>query len=105
MKRTVFVMLPSPSHYMATFAYAHQLRKMGEAVAFTGTFDLRELITDEGFDFFLFEYAIEYRIKSFFSFLGMFLKSIADHSFLKRRLREFSNYVTETKRLIHYYNP
>jgi len=105
MKRTVFVMLPNPSHYMAAFGYAHQLRKTGEAVAFTGTFELRELITDEGFDFFLFEYAIEYRIKSFFSFLGMFLKSIADHSFLRRRLREFGNYTTETQRLIHYYNP
>jgi zeaxanthin glucosyltransferase len=105
MRRIVFAMLPSPSHYMAAFGYAHQLRKMGETVAFTGTFELKELITDEGFDFFLFEYAIEYRIKSFFSFLGIFFKSIADRGFLRRRLREFGNYATETRRLIRDYNP
>jgi len=105
MKRTVFVMLPSPSHYMAAFGYAHELRKTGEVVVFTGTLDSKELITDEGFEFFLFEYAIEYRIKSFFSFLGIFLKSMADHSFLKRRLREFSIYTNQAQRLIHHYHP
>lgn len=86
-------MLPFPSHILPTFALAKDWQNKSYKVVFTGTENLKNLVEEEGFEFYGFQYGSEYNISSFLAFGGLLLKTYADKSFLRQRYREF--YITQ----------
>ena len=50
MKTLLFVMLPTPSHYITSFPLAHEFEKNGFKVTFTGNADsIKVLVKQNGF--------------------------------------------------------
>ena len=101
MKTLLFIMLPTPSHYMTTFPLAHEFKKLGYNVIFSGNKDFIEnLVRLNGFTYEKMLYQtsdIIATIKYFFSFLVV---SLISKSFLFDRYREFYLNIVEAKRLI-----
>lgn len=94
----VFIILPFPSHYLACFEFAREWKERGYAVIFTGVRHHSNIVENEGFRFYPFEYLSEYTIRSVKTFMGLFLKTLVDPLFTKSRFREFirSKIVSET---------
>jgi zeaxanthin glucosyltransferase len=86
----LFVILPFPSHYYASFSLAKQWQKQGYRVVFAGTSKMKSLIEDNGFEYYCLKYAVEYSINTFRGFIGLFLKSWVDNMFVIGRFREFT---------------
>lgn len=105
MRTIIFLILPYSSHYMASFEFAKEWRNNGYRVIFTGELKLKELIEDEGFEFYEFQYLISYKIRTFKSFLGVFLKTLVDKSFIRNRYREFYSVQLSVGKLIQKYQP
>jgi zeaxanthin glucosyltransferase len=89
MKKILFLILPFPSHYTASFSFANEYKKKDFEVVFTGTISQKELIENEGFIFQEFQYTSEYSIKTFKTFLGLWIKNIVDKNFGKSIFKEF----------------
>ena len=52
MKTILFVMLPTPSHYMTSFPIAHYFKEKGFNIVFTGDQDFFEnLVKENGFNY------------------------------------------------------
>ncbi|SOE19578.1 UDP:flavonoid glycosyltransferase YjiC, YdhE family [Spirosomataceae bacterium TFI 002] len=100
MKRILFIILPSPSHYHASFSFAKKLKSEGMQISYVGTPHLEETVTKEGFHFMHWHYTSEYVIKTLKAFLGVFLKSISDKSLLETRKVDYWQNITDVRKLI-----
>jgi zeaxanthin glucosyltransferase len=89
MPTILFILLPFKSHYLATFGFANTWKNKGYNVVFTGNESLKETIEIEGFEYISFSHSVEYDIKSFKIFVGLFIKTLVDKNFTKNRFREF----------------
>ena len=105
MKNLLFIILPYPSHYYASFPLAKKLRSEGNLITYTGTPQFEKIITNEGFRFISFKYVSEYKIKTFNVFLGLLLKSILVKSFLETRRTEFLMNILNVRKLVIESNP
>lgn len=82
-------MFSSPSHYHATFSFAREWEKKDFRIVYIGTEKIRKLVEDEGFEFLLWNYTIEYYISSFKAFLGVLIKTVFDRKFTIHRYFDF----------------
>lgn len=89
MKTALFIMLPSTSHFHASFGLARHYQKLGYNIIYTGTIAYKDLIENQGFQFHLYKYCTEYFIKTTKGFIALLLKNLVDPTFLKQRYREF----------------
>lgn len=105
MPTLLFVILPYPSHYLATFCFARMWQKQNYKVVFTGNELHRSLIEKEGFDFEPFYYGSEIRVQSIRLFLGFWLKSISDKKFTKTRYKEYYSRVRVINDVVKKYQP
>ena len=105
MKNLLFIILPYPSHFYASFPLAKKLRSEGNLITYTGTPQFEKIITNEGFRFISFKYVSEYKIKTFNVFLGLLLKSILVKSFLETRRTEFLMNILNVRKLVIESNP
>ena len=102
MKTILFIMLPTPSHYMTTFPLANRFLNEGFEVIFTGDNDLLLNIVED--NDFLYQKMIYQtttlipNIKYFFSFL---IISFLSQEFLFKRYKEFYTNIMEAERLIY----
>lgn len=105
MRTIVFLMLPFPSHILPTFTFAKGWQNKGYKVIFTGIENLKNLVEDQGFEFYDFHYGSEYKISSFLVFGGLSLKTYADKSFLRQRYKEFYSSQLAIENLVLAYQP
>jgi|GEM_PF-1123621 len=90
MKKAVFLMLPTSSHYTPCFGLAHDLQAQGYEVVFLGTDAVEPLVTAHGFAFRRFNYLASYSVHTARAFLGALLLNLADRSGCRQRFREFT---------------
>jgi zeaxanthin glucosyltransferase len=100
MKKVLFVILPSPSHYHASFSYAQKLKAQGNEICYVGTPQLEDTVLKEGFGFVRWYYTSEYKIQTFKAFFGVFLKSLADKTFFAVRKKDYSKNIEDVRSLI-----
>ncbi len=98
-------MLPFPSHYMACFGYANDWKQKGWNVVFTGQPHLRQIVENEGFCFLEIDYTVEYRVKTFKAFLGLFIRAILDKKDLKVRFKNWYYTVQSIKNTVAQHKP
>lgn len=89
MKTLLFVILPYPSHYLASFGFARIWQKRGYKVVFTGLEGQRILVEKEGFDFEPMYYGHITYVKTLKLFFGLWLKNTFDKNNKKMRFRAF----------------
>lgn len=82
-------MLPSQSHYHASFGLAREWETNGFVIFYTGTSQVKETIETQGYKYCNFDYLNEYFIASFQTFIAIFIKSWLDKSFFINRYRDF----------------
>ncbi|PHK08235.1 hypothetical protein VF11_37505 [Nostoc linckia z14] len=105
MKKALFLMLPTPSHYTPCFGLANDLRDRGFTIVFGGTPSVADLVVRNGFDFVPFTYMPTYEVTTLTSFLGTFLKSATDPGFLRARYREFVQGIAAAHKLYQSQQP
>lgn len=105
MKTSLFIILPTPSHYHAAFGLANEIRNSGQRVIFTGTFKVRDVIEDEDFEYLYFEYLTEYIILNFKVFSGILIKSLVDKTYLSKRYRNFLSGMRRLNKVLEQTNP
>lgn len=93
--------MPMTSHYYVALGLARQLRDKGYEVYFTydGQNEHRELIRREGFKSIYMMYATEYKHLSPKLMLALFLKTILDPDFTRKRYRSFLAEMNEILRI------
>ncbi len=103
----LFVILPYPSHYMASFGFARMWQQRGFRVVFTGVDSLRQLVENEGFEFCEMVYAHESVILKvkIRLLIGLLLRTLLDKQSVRQRYREFYTGVLEIHQIIRQYNP
>lgn len=104
METSLFIMLPSPSHYHAAFGLASEIRNSGQRVVFTGTLKVKDAIENEGFEYIYFGYLTEDIIANLKAFTGIFIKSLIDRQYSKQRYKNFlqgQNRLNELVNRIH----
>ncbi len=84
MKKVLFIILPFPSHYHASFSFAQKLKAEGNEICYVGTPYLEDTVVSEGFEFLQWHYTSEYKIQTLKAFFGVLLKSLADKAFLHK---------------------
>jgi zeaxanthin glucosyltransferase len=89
MKTALFIMLPSASHFHASFGLAKHYHKLGYSIIYTGTIAYKDLVERQGFQFHAFRYCTEYFITTIKGFFALLLKNLIDANFLEKRYREF----------------
>lgn len=89
MQTLLFVILPYPSHYLASFGFARMWQKRGYKVVFTGLEGQRILVEKEGFDFEPMYYGHITYVKTLKLFSGLWLKNTFDKTNKKMRFRAF----------------
>ena len=101
MKTILFIMLPTPSHYMTTFPLAHELEYKGFNIIYTGNQDtIGNLVQNNGFLYEKMTYQTTDVISSVKYFFSLLIYNTLSKSLLLERYREFYNNVLEVKRLI-----
>lgn len=101
----LFILLPFPSHYFASFPYAKSLLKKGENIVFTGSHDQRLIVENEGFLFREISYFSEYSITSFKLFIALLLQSLLDKTALTKRYKEWVKCVQTIDQVLQTTNP
>jgi zeaxanthin glucosyltransferase len=101
----LFVLLPYPSHYMASFGFARLWQQRGYQVVFTGMSIHKELVEKEGFMFSELYYASEIRVRKLRVLLGLWLRSVLDDSDLRNRYRVFYAAVQAVRIVVVKYSP
>jgi zeaxanthin glucosyltransferase len=105
MPTILFVILPYPSHYLASFGFARMWQKRGYNIVFTGFDIYRDLVEKEGFLFETLYYGHITKILKIRVFLGLWLRSTFDRNDRKRRYRAYYARVQAIKYLIEFYRP
>ena len=105
MKTALFIILPYPSHYHASFGLAHELQCNGFRVVFTGYPHLKNLVEQQGYEFYSMSYTLEHQVRSVKSFISSFLISLLDRKAIRKRYREWYRSVVEVRGLCAYYRP
>lgn len=106
MKVILFVMLPSPSHYMAAFPIANEFQKKGFKVVFTGDCkELEQLVEENGFSYSNVYYQESYLIPNLKYLFAYFILSLLSNNLLCRRYKLFYRGVLEIKMLIKKIEP
>ncbi len=101
----LFLLQPFQSHYYPTFEMAHEFKDRGENVVYATVPFLNDLVINEGFEFYEFQYLSEYLIKNYKTFLGFFLKSIISKDFYETRKEEFEEAYKSTQLLLEKIRP
>jgi len=104
-KCILIVMLPVPSHYLASFGYARFWQGKGYDVVYTALSGAVQFIQYEGFKSIEFQYSYETRIESFRAFWGVWIKNILDRTLRKKRYRTFLRTYSELDRIVRDLNP
>lgn len=100
MKTILFVILPTSSHYMASFPLANALKRKGYNVIFTGnSTSIRSIVVANGFQYVGMEYQTVLKIKNLKLFFSLFLVSILYKKFLFERYKEFYFNVLEVRKI------
>ncbi len=105
MKTALFIILPYPSHYNASFGLAHEFQDRGFRVVFTGYPHLREHVEKQGYAFCSMEYASEYDVKTVKGFISFFLRSLLDKGEVLKRYRAWYKSITEVREIHKHYQP
>jgi zeaxanthin glucosyltransferase len=105
MPTVLFVMLPFPSHYMASFGFARLWEQRGYTAVFTGPPHLRQLIEQQGFGFVELVNTPTYVIRSLRAFVGLWLQTVADAGATRRRYREWYGCVQAIRQVVADYAP
>lgn len=105
MKTVLFIILPYPSHYNASFGLAQEYQCANFRVVFTGYPHLRDHVEQQGYEFCHMHYTHEYQIRSIKGFISSFLLSLLDKKAVIKRYREWYRSVIEVKKLCAYYTP
>ncbi len=100
MKKVLFIILPFPSHYHASFSFAQKLKAEGNEICYVGTPYLEDTVVSEGFEFLQWHYTSEYKIQTLKAFFGVLLKSLADKAFLAVRKKDYSKNIEDVRSLI-----
>ena len=105
MKTALFIILPYPSHYHASFGLAQELQQQGFRVIFTGYPHLKNLVEQQGYEFRSMSYTLEHQVRSVKGFVSSFLISLLDKKAVAKRYREWYRSVVEVRSLCAYYRP
>jgi zeaxanthin glucosyltransferase len=105
MPTLLFVILPYPSHYLASFGFAKMWQERGYKIVFTGFDRHRDLIEKEGFLFETLYYGHVTYVRTMQVFLGLWLRTTFDKTDVKRRYREYYNRVQAIRYLVEQYRP
>lgn len=105
MKRALFIMLPTKSHYIPCIELAKELTKNGYHIFFAGTASVQDYVEQMGFEFVRFKYMSTYRINSVKAFFGTLIKSLLDQSYKTERYQEFLQSVIDTQQTCATINP
>lgn len=105
MKTILFVMLPAPSHYNASFCLAKFLQKCHSKIIFTGVEQQKNLIEQENFIFEYLRYETKYKTRFARTFVGLFLKNLLDKNDIRQRFRLFYQPINEISNLMRRCNP
>jgi len=100
MKTKLFLVLPSISHYHSIFGYANSLHHDRNNIIFVGTRNFEELIVENNFQFIEWQYGLEYTIKSFRAFLGLFIRNSIDNSLIDGLNEKFELTFTSLRKII-----
>lgn len=100
MKKFLFIILPSPSHYHASFSFAHKLKEAGNEIYYVGTPQLEVTVLNEGFEFIHWNYTLEYKIQTLKAFFGVLLKSLFDKTFLAVLKDDYWKNIEDVRSLI-----
>ncbi|MBO0932606.1 glycosyltransferase [Fibrella aquatilis] len=101
----LFVMLPFPSHYMASFGFARLWQQRGYMAVFTGPPHLRAIVEAQGFGFTELVNTPTYVIRSLKAFVGLWLQTVADAGATRRRYREWYGCVQAIRQVVAEYRP
>ncbi len=105
MPTILFVMLPFPSHYMASFGFARLWQQRGYMAVFTGPPHLRVMMEAQGFGFTELENTPTYVVRSLKAFVGLWLQTVADTGATHRRYREWYGCVQAIRHVVAKYQP
>ena len=105
MKTALFVIMSLPSHFYAGFNIGRQLQKRDYRVVFAGQPQMQLLVEKEGFVFRPLIYVTEARLSTPRVWLGLFLKSLLDTTFVRNRYRQFCREVFSFRELERELNP
>ena len=102
MEVILFVILPSQSHYMSSFAFAQELAKKRFKVIFTGHGkNIESLVKQNGFEYVEMAYQTEYAIPSLKYFFSILIVSLISKDLLLKRYKEFYDNILEVKRIVN----
>ena len=105
MKTALFIILPYPSHYHASFGLAQELQQQSFRVIFTGYPHLKNLVEQQGYEFRSMSYTLEHQVRSVKGFISSFLISLLDKKAVAKRYREWYRSVVEVRKLCAHYRP
>jgi UDP:flavonoid glycosyltransferase YjiC (YdhE family) len=108
MKAALFIVFPIPSHYLAMFPLAQNLRDQGHTIIFTAPDNnptLRALVEAEGFTFHPVAYSTEVWVSTASTFFGLMLTNLLETRSAIQRYRTWYRPVLEIQSLCKTLNP
>ena len=105
MKTVLFIILPYPSHYNASFGLARDYQSRGFQVVFTGYAHLQDHVEQQGYAFCSMHYTTEYQVRSLKNLVSSFLISLLERKDVAKRYREWYGSVVEVRKLCEHYHP
>ena len=105
MKTALFIILPYPSHYNASFGLAKEFKNNGFQVIYTGYNAFKDYIEIQGFKLREISYTTIINIHQFKNFLSSLLLSLMDRKYLMERYRIWYKSVIDVNRICKDLNP
>lgn len=105
MRTALFILIPVPSHYYATFGLARHLQETGFSIVYSGMPSSQSVIEREGFVYKPLRYIEEFKIDNPKVALGLFLKNLLAPAYAKRRYREYLQEVQAINNLVQDVKP
>ena len=105
MQVALFIILPYPSHYHASYGLAREYQQLGFRVIFTGYPHLKDHVEQQGYEFCSMAYTTEYQVRTVKGFVSSLLISLLNRKDLTKRYREWYRSVVEVRKLCADYQP
>ena len=105
MRTVLFIIMPYPSHYHASYGLAQEYKNKGFQVVFTGSSHLKNHIEQQGYEFCAMSYVPNHQIRTIKGFVSSFLISLLDKKDVVKRYWKWYNRVTEVRKLCEHYCP
>ena len=105
MRVALFIILPYPSHYHASYGLAREYQRRGYRIVFTGRAQHRDSVESQGYEFRCLTYTIGYQIGTLKGFATSLLISLLNRKDVAKRYREWYGSIMEVRQLCAHYRP